>query len=70
MEQINAYKASDGRLFETADQCQEHEVSLLWRVRIDEFMQSPLCPYRAGTAQAGMMGRMIIAWENFKTGAA
>ena len=27
MEQVTAFKASDGAIFETVDQCQEHEVS-------------------------------------------
>jgi len=68
MEQITAFKASDGAIFVTADECQEHEVSLLWRQRIDEFTQSGLNPYPSG-AQFGMARKVIVAWERFKTGA-
>lgn len=64
VEQITAFKASDGAIFATADECQEHEVSLLWRQRIDEFTQSGLNPYPSGMAR-----KIIVAWERFKTGA-
>jgi len=66
MEQVSAYKASDGVLYATADECQEHEVSLLWRARIDEFQKSSFSPYPSG-AQASMTARVIVAWERFKT---
>jgi hypothetical protein len=68
MEQVTAYMSSDGNIFATVDQCQEHEVSLLWRQRIDEFTASGLNPYPSG-AQFGMTRKIIIAWERFKTGA-
>lgn len=68
MEQISAYQATDGALFKTADECQEHEVSLLWRQRIVEFTASGGNPYPSG-AQASMSARIIVAWERFKTGA-
>jgi hypothetical protein len=68
MEQVTAFKASDGALFGTADDCQEHEISLLWRQRIDEFTASGMNPYTQG-AQAGMCRKIIVAWERFKTGA-
>ena len=69
MEQVTAFKASDGAIFETVDQCQEHEVSLLWRQRVDDFYASPLNPYPNGGAQSGMARKVIVAWERFKTGA-
>jgi len=68
MEQISAYQATDGALFKTADECQEHEVSLLWRQRIDEFTASGMNPYPSGV-HASMAARIIVAWERFKTGA-
>jgi len=68
METVTAYKASDGAIFGSVDECQEHEVSLLWRARIDEFTASGLNPYPSG-AQAGMCRKIIVAWERFKTGA-
>lgn len=68
MEQVTAFKASDGALFSTPDDCQDHEISLLWRQRIDEFSASGLNPYPNG-AQAGIARKVIVAWERFKTGA-
>lgn len=66
MEQVTAFKSSDGAIFLTADECGEHEVSLLWRARIDEFNASGLNPY---PSQSTMCRRVIAAWERFKTGA-
>lgn len=68
MKQVTAFEASDGALFSSADDCQEHEISLLWRSRIDEFTALGLNPYPSG-AQAGMTKKIIVAWERFKTGA-
>jgi hypothetical protein len=68
MEEVVAYKSSDGNLFSTVDACQEHEFSLLWRTRIDEFSGSTLNQYK-GSAQAAMVRKTITAWERFKTGA-
>ena len=68
MEQITAFRASDGAIFGTADECQEHEVSLQWRARIDEFSASKLNPYPKGT-QLGVARKIIVAWERYKTGA-
>lgn len=67
MEKIEAFKASDGALFATADECQEHEVSLLWRARVEEFCNSRFCPYPSG-AQRSMVGKTVVGWERFKTG--
>lgn len=66
MEKVEAYRASDGLLFETEEQCAEHEVSLIWRARIVEFMDSALCPYSRNTAQHNMAFKIVVAWELFK----
>ena len=77
MEAVQAYQASDGVLFKTADACQDYEVPLVWRNRIDEFQKSGLSPYPASPhasmaarviAHASMAARVIVAWERFKTG--
>ena len=68
MEQVTAYKATDGAIFGTQAECQEHEFSLMWRDRINEFSASGLNPYPSG-AQHGMCKKVILAWEQFKTGA-
>jgi len=65
MKLIEAYQASDGALFPTLNQCQEHEVSLQWRSKITDFVQSELCQYKTG-AHNGMVGKIITAWEQFK----
>jgi hypothetical protein len=68
MEQIQAYQASDGAIFKTVDECLDHELSLLWRQRIDDFQKSGLSPYPSGV-HSSMCARVIVAWERFKTGA-
>ena len=65
MEQVQAFAASDGALFLNAEHCQEHELSLIWRDRINKFSASGLNPYPNG-AQAGIARKVIIAWERFK----
>jgi len=67
MEQVTAFKASDGALFSNSDDCQGYEISLLWRSRIDEFTASGLNPYSSGI-QSGMCKKIIVSWERFKTG--
>lgn len=65
METITAYKASDGQIFSTEENCLEYEAALKWRDQIEAFRKSPLNPYPNG-AQSSMMGRAIVAWESFK----
>ena len=66
MQKVEAYRASDGALFATLQLCQEHEVSLLWRARIDEYIGSKFCPYTKGTAQSNMTFKVVVSWEQFK----
>lgn len=66
MQQVMVFRTSDGALFENEEEGQEREASLMWRTRVAEFIQSPLCPYK-NSAQATMAGNAIIAWEQFKT---
>lgn len=66
MNKIEAFQASDGVLFATKEQCQTHESSLTWRTRINEFVESDFCPYQRGTAQEGMVHKVIVGWEQFK----
>jgi hypothetical protein len=42
---VEAFRASDGQLFETAELCQEHEVSMVLRSRIGGFVASDFFPY-------------------------
>jgi len=68
MIEVSAYQASDGNIFKSIQECQEHEISLVWRDRIGEFNKSGLNPYPNG-AQSSIAKKIIIAWEQFKTGA-
>ena len=68
MEAVQAYQASDGNIFKTITECQEHEISLIWRERISEFNKSDTNPYPSG-AQTSMVRKIIVAWETYKTGA-
>jgi hypothetical protein len=65
MKKIEAFQATDGALFNTEDACTEHEFSLLWLSKIDQFTKNKNCPYPSG-AQAGMMKKILISWERFK----
>jgi len=67
MEQVTAFKASDGALFFTTNECQLHEISLVWRGRINEFLDSEINPFPA-KGNAGTHKKVIIAWEQFKSG--
>ena len=66
METVQAFKASDGKLYETLLYCQEHEISLRWRKKIDEYIASPYCQYQK-SVHKNMCSNMIIGWEQFKT---
>jgi len=66
MEQVQAFKASDGHLFDNISQCEEHETSLLWRAKIDDFIQSPYCDYQKNVHRS-MCSKMIIGWEQYKS---
>lgn len=67
MEEVRAYKTTDGRLFAHKEQADDHEFALEWLKQVEEFHSSPLCPYTSGT-QYGMIGKIIVAWEKFKAG--
>lgn len=66
MEQVTAFKASDGSLFETASECERHQSSLDWGERIEEFMDSEYFVYNAGSTAVGMCKKVISGWESFK----
>ena len=66
MEEVKAYKTSDGKIFPYMEQAQDHEDSLKWIGKINQFIESTSCPYTSG-AQNSMMVKTIVAWEKFKT---
>jgi hypothetical protein len=67
MEEVKAYKTSDGKIFPYMEQAQDHEDSLKWIGKINQFIESTYCPYTSG-AQNSMMVKTVVAWEKFKTG--
>jgi len=67
MEEVRAYKTTDGKIFGYQEQALEHEESLKWIDKINEFSESTFCPYTSG-AQNSMMAKTIVAWERFKVG--
>jgi hypothetical protein len=67
MEEVKAYKTSDGKIFPYMEQAQDHEDSLKWIGKINQFIESTYCPYTSG-AQNSMMVKTVVAWEKFKVG--
>lgn len=63
--QVTAFRASDGKLFESEQDAKDYEFTLTWQGRIVEFIESGLCPYTANT-QLGMVNRIVTCWELFK----
>lgn len=63
MEEIKAYKATDGKLFATSDECQEYELLLIANTIMNEFIASEFYPayYSNSTAK-----QVIQNWEKFK----
>jgi len=67
MQEITAFKASDGRIFETSSEAETYEFQLSWDERVEKFMSSSLCPYPSGAHRA-MIQKTIVAWEAYKDG--
>jgi hypothetical protein len=66
MENIVAFKTSDGTLFETKEQAERHELFLAKESIIEEFLDSKFNPY-TGHAQIGMARQTIVNWELWKS---
>lgn len=66
MEKVDAFKANDGSLWKTEQECLAHEVTLKWKEKIENFLRWEHCPYRSGTAQGNMSFKLLSAWEMFK----
>jgi hypothetical protein len=67
MEEVKAYKTSDGKIFPYKEQAQDYEDSLKWLSKINEFSRSVYCPYTS-VPQTSMMIKSIVSWEKFKVG--
>jgi hypothetical protein len=65
MEQVQAYKTSDGKLFDDSLQAERHNIFLKKQMIVDEFLDSNLNPYYA-MAQKTIARSSIINWELWK----
>jgi hypothetical protein len=69
MEEVTVFKTIDKRYFENENEAIAWEESLRWQAVITRFEASSLCPYpNLTSSQNGMMKKIIVAWETFKTG--
>lgn len=64
-EQITAFKARDGSLFQTEAEALGHDDMSKWEKRVGEFFASGMAPYKEGTYSI-MTIKVIMAWEKFK----
>lgn len=65
MEQVKAFKTSDGTLFDTAEQAEKHEAFLKHSNVVEEYLDSELSPYNG--PQRVIARNSIINWELWKT---
>ena len=65
METIQAYKTSDGKLFEDSVQAERHELFLLKQEVVEGFLASELNSYQA-VAQRAIARSSIVNWELWK----
>ena len=64
-EQINAFRASDGKLFNTLAEALEWEDEKVWAEKVAQFFASGTAPYAEGT-YSSMSKKIIVAWERYK----
>jgi hypothetical protein len=65
MQQIQAFKTSDGKLFDEPLQAERHELFLKKQMIVDEFLDGDLNPYQS-IAQRSIARSTIINWELWK----
>ena len=65
MEQVKAFRTTDGTLFDTADQAEKHEAFLQHSNVVEEFLDGELNPYNG--PQRVIARNSIINWELWKT---
>jgi hypothetical protein len=66
MKQVQAFRTSDGKLFDEPLQAERHELFLKKQMIVDEFLDGELNPYQA-IAQRSIARSTIINWELWKT---
>lgn len=65
MEKIQAYKTSDGSLFEDLKKAAKHDVSYKWLTHICDFLKSNAYPHKDDTFNTIVI-EAILAWENYR----
>ena len=65
MKNVTAFQTSDGTLFEFELEAEKHEMTLLKRSVIENYLDSGLNAY-TGHAQRGMARVVVINWELWK----
>jgi hypothetical protein len=64
MEKVNAFKTSDGKLFDTPKEAEKHQMFLEKSDVVEEFLDSELNPYKG--PQRVIARNTIISWELWK----
>jgi hypothetical protein len=65
MKEVTVFEATDGQLFNTKEECEQHEKALGYQQEIERFLESDLCQYKGG-AYPRILRNGITAWEQFK----
>lgn len=65
MQQVQAFRTSDGKLFDEPLQAERHELFLKKQMIVEEFLDGELNPYQA-IAQRSIARATIINWELWK----
>jgi hypothetical protein len=65
MQKIEAFRASDGTLWEDKDKAERHELFLKKDMIVEEFLDNDINPYKA-LAQRSIARTTIINWELWK----
>ena len=65
MEKIEAFKASDGSLWESQDKAERQELFLQKDMIVEEFLDDNINPYKS-LAQRSIARTTIINWELWK----
>jgi hypothetical protein len=65
MKKIEAFKASDGMLWEDKEKAERHELFLSKNMIVEEFLDGNINPYKA-LAQRSIARTTIINWELWK----
>jgi len=65
MEQVKAFRTTDGKLFDDSLQADRHELFLKKQMIVEEFLDGKLNPYQ-NIAQKSIARTTIINWELWK----